>query len=582
MTLSENEIRNLINMGEDSNCEFKQIRFKGNRPVSPQRKDLADEMIAFANADGGVLLCGVTDKGEIQGLDFDQRASLNKYLAEVATDTIKPVLKIEVFNRELDGKAIVVAKVPKSNKVHERDGITHIRIGATKRLLEGDERSSLVQNRDQNRFLGYDIKIVRNTGFNTLSKSLWQPLLSSTGVEDPERGLINLRLLKADDTGNIRATVAGILLCTEAPEKWLPQATITATCYRGLDRASGQIDAQEIAGPLNSQIIDAVHFVKRNMRVAARKNPERENIPEYNLSAVFESVVNAVVHRDYALTKRRIRLSIFQGHLEVDSPGSLPNGMTIENMDISQATRNEVIASVFGRTSVGRIAGATDRKYLMERRGDGVSIIKKRTYEATGELPVYRLIDRSNLLLKIPATKLELKPAGSTISVHSNGLPLEGVDVLSLFPNKTWHHSTTNQDGEAWFDFYTTHLPMTVYAAKEGYTGGLALNWRPDQEGKRIELTKMPFGGGSVIFPNATGFVPELKGRLNPILDTHDRMYLYADNIAIEDGLQQPVSFKLGDPIKLTDSYGSEMSVTILKIIGRSALIEYKPLKINI
>ncbi len=191
------------------------------------------------------------------------------------------------------------------------------------------------------------------------------------------------------------------------------------------------------------------------------------------------------------------------------------------------------------------------------------------------------MIDRSNLLLKIPATKLELTPATSTISVHSDGLPLEGVDVLSLFPNKTWQRSTTNRDGEAWFDFYTTHLPMTVYAAKEGYAGGLILNWRPDQEGKRIELTKIPLGG-SAIFPNATGFVPELNGRLNPILDSKDRMYLYADNIAIEDGLQQPVSFKLGDPIKLTDSYGSEMSVTILKIIGRSALIEHKPLKIHI
>lgn len=440
---------------------------------------------------------------------------------------------------------------------------------------------SLAQNRDQNSFLRYDTQIVPNTGFNTLSKTLWEPLLSSTGSENPQQGLINLRLLKVDESGNIRATVAGILLCSKKPEKWLPQATIMATCYRGPDRASGQIDAQDIVGPLNSQIIDAMHFVKRNMRVAARKNPDRENIPEYNLSTVFEAVINGVVHRDYALTKRRIRLSIFQGHLEIDSPGSLPNGITIDNMDISQATRNEVIASVFGRTSVGYITGATDRKYLMERRGDGVSIIKKRTYEATGELPVYRLIDRSNLLLKIPATKLELTPATSTISVHSDGLPLEGVDVLSLFPNKTWHRSTTNCDGEAKFDLYTTHLPMTVYAAKEGYAGGLVLNWRPDQEGKRIELTKIPLGG-SAIFPNATGFVPELNGRLNPILDSKDRMYLYADNIAIEDGLQQPVSFKLGDPIKLTDSYGSEMSVTILKIIGRSALIEYKPLKIHI
>ena len=71
----------------------------------------------------------------------------------------------------------------------------------------------------------------------------------------------------------LRATVAGVLLCAKTPQEFLPGAVITATHYRGKDRASGQLDSQEIQGPLHDQIADAVKFVVRNMCVAAHKSP---------------------------------------------------------------------------------------------------------------------------------------------------------------------------------------------------------------------------------------------------------------------------------------------------------------------
>ncbi|MDE2835832.1 MAG: hypothetical protein OXM02_15135 [Bacteroidota bacterium] len=77
-----------------------------------------------------------------------------------------------------------------------------------------------------------------------------------------------------------RATIAGILLCTKSPQEWLPQAGIAANLYRGTDRASGQLDAQEITGPLPDQVNEAVKFVVRNMRVSARKTPAREDAPQ--------------------------------------------------------------------------------------------------------------------------------------------------------------------------------------------------------------------------------------------------------------------------------------------------------------
>ena len=578
MTISDEDIRRQLQLGEDGHWEFKQIEFNGNTPTSPRWDDLADELVAFANADGGTLLCGVADDGTIHGMSRQQMANLDKLLVEVGTDSIKPPLRIRGYHRELDGKAFVLVKVPRGEALYERDGKAYIRVIASKRLLSGDERLRLAQDRAQSRYLWFDQQVMSGTGFATLSKQLWAPLLSATAAADPRRGLMNLHLLAQDKYGTDRATVAGVLLCAPSPQDWLPHAIITATHYRGLDRASGQLDAQEIMGPLSVQITDAVQFVIRNMRVAARKIPAREDIPQYSKAAVFEAVVNAVVHRDYSMFSRKIRLSMFKDRLEIDSPGQLPNGMTIEGMEKSQSTRNEAITSVFGRIPVGRIAGSDRRKFFMERRGDGVSIIYKETLEATGKRPQYELIDKSNLVLRIPAAKLELVPAHATITVHSKGEPLANISVLALFPNKTWVQAITDEAGEATLDLYTTNLPMTIYAAGTGFSAGVERTWTPSQGGRLLELEPLE-SGGAVIFAQKSGHLPGLRGRLNPILDTSDRTYLYADNIAINGGQQQPVTFRLGQPLRLMDAYGAELSVTIIDIVGQSSLVEYQPFK---
>jgi hypothetical protein len=83
--------------------------------------------------------------------------------------------------------------------------------------------------------------------------------------------------------------------------------------------------------------------------------------------------------------------------------------------------------------------------------------------------------------------------------------------------------------------------------------------------------------GGSVIFPEQTGYVPGLSGRLNPIRDRRDRTYIYASNIAIDGGKPQAVHFILGEEeLQLTDADGREALVRIVDIAGRSALVEYR------
>ena len=140
---------------------------------------------------------------------------------------------------------------------------------------------------------------------------------------------------------------------------------------------------------------------------------------------------------------------------------------------------------------------------------------------------------------------------------------LAGADVLALFPNNTLKRASTDADGEARLDLHSVHLPMTVYGAADGCAAHIERDWIPSERALAIDLAALP-GGGSVMFPEGTGDIPGLLGRLNPILDTSGRTYLYASNIAINGGRQQPVRFAPGEEeLRLTDANGHELLVRV-------------------
>ena len=579
MNYSDQDIARQLRLGEDSQWEFKQIAFSGNRPTSPRRDDLADEIAAFANANGGVLLCGVTDEGEIQGLSREQIVELDAVLVEVSSDAIKPAVRISTYHRELDGKRFLLVEVPQGEAQHDSPGGSYVRVGGSKRRMTSDERLRLAQQRGQARFLWFDKQPVSDTGLGTLDEALRKPLLSAEGRIDPETALEKMGLLGRDEHGTMRATVAGLLFCSHTPEEWLPNACITATHYRGTDRASGQLDTQTITGPLNRQIAEAVAFAVRNMRVGAYKDPARMDLPQYSAEALFEALVNAVVHRDYSIRGSRIRLSMFADRVEIQSPGALANRLTVDELEYRQATRNEVLASVLGRMPTSGIQGVGGRLFIMERRGDGVPIIRRETRELAGRLPRFDLVGGADLRVTLPAASTEPSPARVLITVRADDQPLADAEVLVLFPNKTWRQATTDTLGEAIVGLHTVDLPMTVFVAAHGFAAHCEQDWMPSEGTLTVELETLP-EGGAVIFPEATGSLPGLKGRLNPKRDTLDRTYLYASNIAINQGEQQPVHFLPGEDVRLTDADGTEMLVRIIDILGRSALVEYRPFKL--
>ena len=576
MPHSDALIRRQLRLGEDSGWEFKAVEFRGDRPAGQQRDDWADEIAAFANARGGVLLLGVGDAGDVTGMSRARLDALERVVGEICRDSIKPSVRVEAYRRELDERAFLLVDVPEGHAQHDSPGGSYVRVGSAKQPMTPDERMRLAQRRGQARFRGVDERTMAGTGFATLEERLWKPLLSAESLASPELGLEKLGLLAADEHGVIRATVAGVLTCTEEPERLLSQAVITAVCYRGADRSSGQIDAQEIGGPVNRQITEGLAFAARNMRVGARKTPAREDLPEYSARALFEGLVNAVVHRDYSIGGSRIRLSMFSDRIEICSPGSLPNSLTIESMGERQSTRNEVLTSVLGRMNAGGIEGAGGRRYFMERRGDGIPIIRRETKELTGKEPQFRLIDDAELCLTIPAAEPDSGPATVVVTARRGGDPLAGADVLALFPNKTWKRASTDREGEARLELHSVHLPMTVFTAAAGCAAHVEHEWIPAERALAVELAALP-DGGSVVFAEETGHVPGLSGRLNPIRDTSNRTYLYASNIAINEGQQQPVSFVPGEELHLMDANANVLLVRVAAIIGRSSLIEYRP-----
>ena len=220
-------------------------------------------------------------------------------------------------------------------------------------------------------------------------------------TEPADASLRKLRIVVDNDDGAARMTVTGVLLCTQEPQRWMPHAQIQAVSYAGDRRdAKYQTDARDVGGPLDAQVMAALHFVRRNMLIQATKALGRVEIPQFSERAVFEALVNAVAHRDYSMAGARVRLHMFGDRLELYVPGGLANTLTPDSMALRQYNRNELIVSLLARCPVDAEEGV-GRSYLMDRRGDGVPIILAESQKLSGRVPEYSVIDDSELRLVI-------------------------------------------------------------------------------------------------------------------------------------------------------------------------------------
>ena len=395
------ELLQKIHSGEDSTIEFKR--------EMPHRGSLAEEIAAFANARGGVILIGVDDDGNIVGLDKEELNPAESRVVEICQDSIEPPVSIFTEKLWLDDKDVLKIEVPRSLFVHKSPGGYFVRQGSSKREMRTEHLARLLQSRSQARIISFDEQLVPNTRLGTLRRDLCQRFFTKEFVEHEVEDLLLMRNLLVREGSEVHASVAGLLMCHHRPDEYLYNSFIQAVYYRGTKKdANYQIDAQDFRGPLDQQVLDAFKFVEKHNQISARKVIGRIEQPQYSMRAVFEALVNAVVHRDYSKTVSKIRLFMFADRLELCSPGALANTATVENLRYRQATRNELLARLLSEVTVEDDVGRkVVRRHFLERRGEGVTIILDESEALSGKVPVYEMIDEELHLTIFAAKSLQ-------------------------------------------------------------------------------------------------------------------------------------------------------------------------------
>ena len=262
-------------------------------------------------------------------------------------------------------------------------------------------------------------------------------------------------------------------------------------------------------------------FVSNDEELRADQSFRRERHWHYPAEALREAVLNAAAHRDWTRF-REIEVVRYEDRLEVSSPGALPNSMTVDDMKAGQRlARNQIIVDVL-----------RDYGYI-EARGMGVrKKIIPLLRDQNGIEPDFVAEDKQLRVVMWRGPLDEAVAWNAEVNIRSERGPVAGVAVMCLFPNTTFKRGRTNTIGKASFRLYRTDLPMTVFAAAHGYAACIERDWIPADGPLEVDLRQLA-DGGSTVFWKGTGHVPGLAGRLNPIRDSLDRHYVYADNIAV-------------------------------------------------
>lgn len=353
--MSPEELLVLIGAGEDSHSEFK------TEDVHPQT--LAEEIVAFANFKGGRILLGVGDDGQILGVS---RRDLDQMVVNVCRNNVRPPIVPDIERVRVGDKTVWVVAIERGAEVYATSRGQHfVRMGATKQIPTLFELVRLLQNR---RLLAYDETPAFETDPSDLDGNKINRYLARLGQEtlpgtptDSAALLVNLKII-APTTGT--PTFAGFMTFARSQRVpvHFPAFRVAAAHYAGTQIGEPVIDKLDIEGTLDEQIETTLVFLRRNMRTAEQyqANGQRTDIGDYDMRALREAVVNAVVHRDYTLLGASIRVLMFHDRVDILSPGGLPNTLTLANIRTIQYSRNPILASF--------LAGLG----YMERRGEGI------------------------------------------------------------------------------------------------------------------------------------------------------------------------------------------------------------------
>jgi len=339
------ELIELIGLGEDSHTQFKKTI---TNPAS-----IAGEIVAFSNSKGGRIIIGVNDQGTVVGLSVDDIRRINLLISSTATDHVRPSVNPTTENISIGGLLVMVVTVREgiSKPYADNNGVFWVKSGADKRRVTSrEEIQRMLQSGDLihadelpiDGTTTSDIDLEHFSEF--FEKQFGDPLDKTLDRDGLSLGHLMNNLGLARET---KLNLAGLMIFGRNPQRYRPAYVVKAVAFIGNDPAGSKYrDSQDINGCLRDLHKEMMSFLTRNLRqVQGEKGFNSEGDLEVPLLALEEIVVNMLLHRDYFISAPW-RIMLFDNRIELISPGSLPNNLTIENIRNGVSIiRNPLIAS---------------------------------------------------------------------------------------------------------------------------------------------------------------------------------------------------------------------------------------------
>ena len=387
--MTEQDLIQMRDLAEVGRAQFKE------RVID--KYEIGCEMVAFSNSQGGKLVIGINDKsGVINALSYRELQETTNLLTNIASENVIPNVLIDVDNVPTSGGAVVVVTIPegKNKPYHDNKGIIWVKNGADKRkVFDNSELAEMmsecgsfapdeaaVPNATTDDLDADTIKLYLMSRFALVFKGknidelnmkdysldvMAESVIKGTTIE---KLLRNLRFIHPDG----KITVAAMLLFGKYTQRWLPVMTAKCISYIGNSVGGTQfrdkMHDMEIEGNLLHQFRTIMNFFTRNLR-KVQVEKEFNSIGELEIpyESLTEYVVNALVHRSLNI-KSPIRIFIFDNRVEIHSPGTLPNGLTIE--DIKNGTSMPRNMFLF-----------TNANYLLPYTGAGSGVRRALEYD---------------------------------------------------------------------------------------------------------------------------------------------------------------------------------------------------------
>ena len=325
------------------NGEGKTIEFKVELPNS---NTLAKTIIAFSNTGGGKLIIGVNDQGEIIGLEHDVNIfELKDKVASIIYETCYPTVLPDIYTTTIDDHLLLIIEVYRGNLLPyylknkgKSEGV-YIRVGATNRKASYENILELERQRMN---ISFDQEANREVDLDSLDITTLKGRFARAGKVLDQAVMKNFKLVIEDN--NTLYPSNGLLILLGK----LEHVRMKCSRFKGTSM-DVFLDRKEYEGDLFSQLEDAENFIKNHIKLSSEiKGLQREDQYEIPLEAIRESLVNAVVHRDYSNGGRDIKIGIYDDIVNVVSPGGFPSTITQEDiLEGRSEIRNKVIARVF-------------------------------------------------------------------------------------------------------------------------------------------------------------------------------------------------------------------------------------------